>query len=185
MTVLDHEQPVPPDGDGDQGSAPRASPPPGHPPNLEHQPALSFEAFVADAEPRLRRALVAAYGPERGRDAVAEALAYAWEHWHRLGEIENLPGYLFRVAQSKTRPRYHRATFEVPDDHEHLYEPNLMGALATLSERQRLSVVLVHGLGWTLREVAELTGTRPTTVQNHLERGLRRLRAALGVCDDQ
>jgi hypothetical protein len=45
----------------------------------------SFEAFVADAEPRLRHALVAAYGFEEGRDAAAEALAYAWEHWRALG----------------------------------------------------------------------------------------------------
>ena len=36
-----------------------------------------FEAFVRSAEPRLRRALVAAYGFEDGRDAAAEALAYA------------------------------------------------------------------------------------------------------------
>ena len=40
----------------------------------------AFETFFAETEPRLRRALVAAYGPERGRDAAAEALAYAWEH---------------------------------------------------------------------------------------------------------
>jgi DNA-directed RNA polymerase specialized sigma24 family protein len=43
--------------------------------------------------------------------------------------------------------------------------------------------VLVHGYGYTLREVAELTGIRQTTVQNHLTRGLTRLRATLGVTD--
>jgi hypothetical protein len=31
-----------------------------------------------------------------------------------------------------------------------------------------MAVVLVHGFGWTHREVAELTGSRPTTVQNYL-----------------
>ncbi|MGO9343599.1 MAG: sigma factor-like helix-turn-helix DNA-binding protein [Acidimicrobiales bacterium] len=44
-------------------------------------------------------------------------------------------------------------------------------------------MVLVYGLSWTLREVAELTGTRVTTVQNHLERGLRNLRASMEVTD--
>jgi RNA polymerase sigma factor (sigma-70 family) len=53
--------------------------------------------------------------------------------------------------------------------------------LAQLSDRQRVAVVLVHGFGWTLREVAELTGTKITTVQNHLERGLARLRSGLEV----
>jgi DNA-directed RNA polymerase specialized sigma24 family protein len=37
----------------------------------------------------------------------------------------------------------------------------------------------------TLREVADLTGIKITTVQNHLERGLRRLRDQLGANDDE
>ena len=53
--------------------------------------------------------------------------------------------------------------------------------LAQLSDRQRVAVVLVHGFGWTLREVAELTNTKVTTVQNHLERGLAQLRRGLEV----
>ena len=63
-------------------------------------------------------------------------------------------------------------------------EPGLGRALARLSERQRVAVVLVHGYGWTHREVAELTGSRPTTIQNHLERGLRKLRADLEANHD-
>jgi DNA-directed RNA polymerase specialized sigma24 family protein len=44
-----------------------------------------------------------------------------------------------------------------------------------------VAVVLVYGYGYTLREVSELTGVRKTTVQTHVERGLARLRAKLGV----
>jgi DNA-directed RNA polymerase specialized sigma24 family protein len=54
-------------------------------------------------------------------------------------------------------------------------------ALAALSEAQRIAVVLVHGFGWTMREVAELNGTQVTSVQTHLERGLHKLRMTLGV----
>jgi hypothetical protein len=50
---------------------------------------------VEEVGPRLGRALAAAYGFEDGRDATAEALAYAWQHWQRLQHIANLPGYLF------------------------------------------------------------------------------------------
>ena len=39
----------------------------------------AFERFVAEAGPRLGRALAALYGFEDGRDATAEALAYAWD----------------------------------------------------------------------------------------------------------
>jgi DNA-directed RNA polymerase specialized sigma24 family protein len=40
--------------------------------------------------------------------------------------------------------------------------------------------VLCHGFAWTHREVAELLGVSPSTVQNHVERGLDKLRACLG-----
>ena len=64
-----------------------------------------FTEFVGTVEPRLRIALVARYGPERGREATAEALAFAWEHWERVGQMDNPIGYLFRVGQSKSRSR--------------------------------------------------------------------------------
>jgi len=144
----------------------------------------SFEAFVAEAEPRLRHALVAAYGFEEGRDAAAEALAYAWEHWPRLQGLDNLPGYLFRVAQSSCRRKQPPVLSDTSGWAEHLVEPGLPGALATLSHSQRVAVVLVYGYGYTLREVSELTGVRKTTVQTHVERGLARLRVKLGVEND-
>jgi DNA-directed RNA polymerase specialized sigma24 family protein len=142
-----------------------------------------FEAFVVATQPRLSRALAAAYGFEDGRDATAEALAYAFEHWDELQHIANLPGYLFRVGQTRGRRRRSPVLFAVPEGDEHQFEPALPTALASLTERQRLAVVLVHGYGYSLREVSELTGIKLTTVQNHLTRGLARLRAKLGVTD--
>jgi RNA polymerase sigma-70 factor (ECF subfamily) len=139
-----------------------------------------FTAFVAEHEVRLRRALVAAYGGERGREATAEALAFAWEHWGRVSKMDNAAGYLFRVGQSRTRWRRPALTYEPRASGPPDFEPGLVVALKSLSVRQRTAVVLVHGFGWKLREVAELTGTSVTTVQNHLERGLVHLRRALG-----
>jgi RNA polymerase sigma factor (sigma-70 family) len=145
-----------------------------------------FEAFVLITEPPLRRALIAAYGYEDGREATAEALAYAWEHWTRVREMGNAPGYLFRVARTSAARGRRWGRRPPPQlngapDSEYAFEPGLPAALASLPERQRLAVVLVYGFGYTLREVADLTGIKTTTVQNHLERGLRRLRARLGV----
>jgi DNA-directed RNA polymerase specialized sigma24 family protein len=155
------------------------------PPEASDAPA-DFEAFVLAVEPALRRALVAAYGYEDGREAAAEALAYAWEHWGRVRQLPNAAGYVFRVAQSSAARgrRWRRRSpplLTPPTGTEHRFEPGLPAALASLSERQRIAVVLVHGFGYTLREVAGLTGIKITTVQNHLERGLRRLRDQLGV----
>jgi RNA polymerase sigma factor (sigma-70 family) len=60
-------------------------------------------------------------------------------------------------------------------------EPGLLTALASLPERQRLTVVLVHVEGWTLREVAELLGLSIPTVQKHAERGMASLRRTLKI----
>jgi predicted RNA polymerase sigma factor len=65
----------------------------------------TFTEFFREAEPRLRRALAAAAGIEAGREATAEALAYGWEHWDRVGSMENPAGYLYRVGRSKARKR--------------------------------------------------------------------------------
>ncbi len=146
--------------------------------------AREFEAFVIEVEPRLRSALVAAYGLDRGREATSAALGWAWEHRGQLGKLENNVAYLYRVGQSSTRGRKEPVVFTRPEDPEPWVEPGLAPALAALSERQRVAVVLVYGLSWTLREVAELTGTRVTTVQNHLERGLRNLRTSMEVNHD-
>ncbi len=143
-----------------------------------------FRLFMQRAEPRLRRALVAAYGAERGREATAEALAYAWEHWENVETMANATGYLYRVGQSRTRERLKRPLFVRPEHPEPWFEPSLAPALEKLTERQRVAVVLVHGFGWTMREVAESTDVRVTSVQNHLERGMQKLRAALKVGSD-
>jgi DNA-directed RNA polymerase specialized sigma24 family protein len=143
-----------------------------------------FPAFFAETEPRLRRALVAAYGPQRGREAAAEALAYAWQHWDDIRAMANPAGYLYRVGQSRTRPRLVPPLFPpLPDGHDHWVEPELPAALEQLSERERVATVLIEGFDWTYREVAEMTDLSISSVQSYRERGLQKLRAALGVTD--
>ena len=80
------------------------------------------------------------------------------------------------MGQTRSRTRKRRTVHGREEWSEPLIEPELTSrALASLSEAQRIAVILVHGFGWTMREVGELTGTRVTTVQTHLDRGLRKL----------
>ncbi len=144
-----------------------------------------FTEFVGTVEPRLRIALVARYGPERGREATAEALAFAWEHWDRVGQMDNPTGYLFRVGQSKSRSRRRPPLIaDRPEAHEPWVEPGLPKALRSLSNRQRMAVVLVHAYGWSQREAADVMRVSPDTVRTHLERGLSKLRSSLEVAHD-
>lgn len=146
-----------------------------------------FAAFVADNERPLRHSLSAALGSQLGHDAAAEALAYGWEHWDRISGMKNPAGYLYKVGRDRGRRQLRRRSpaFSLPPATTvPMIEPQLPQALANLSERQRVAVVLVHSFGWTLAQVADQLGVAKGTVQKHLERGLRTLREELGVVDD-
>lgn len=151
---------------------------------------------MAESEPRLRRALVAAYGRDAGRDAAVDALAWAWTHWARVQRLHNPVGYLYRVGQTKARDARDAGWGQVVSidgtapavstaaTNEPWFEPGLDPALEALTEHQRVAVVLCHGFQWTHREVAELLELSTSSVQNHVERGLAKLRQALEVNPD-
>lgn len=149
---------------------------------VDNRAQESFTTFFQSVEPRLRYALIAALGHERGREATSEAMAYAWEQWDRIEPMENPAGYLYRVGRSRGRVRWRRPRFDpqsapgFPD-----MEPGLPEALKGLSENQRITVFLVHAMGWTRRETADLLGISVNSVGSHLDRGLNKLRTAMGV----
>jgi RNA polymerase sigma factor (sigma-70 family) len=155
-------------------------------PERVHERQETFEQFVDDAEPRLRRALCAAYGTQVGREATVDALAYGWEHWHHLGTMANPVGYLYRVGETSARRQLApRRVPPPPDPAEPVdVEPGLAAALDHLSPQQRAVVVLVHGFGYPLREVASTLEVSMSTVRNHLARAMIRLRRDLDVHDD-
>jgi RNA polymerase sigma-70 factor (ECF subfamily) len=144
----------------------------------------TFRWFVDRNEAPLRHALTAAFGPQVGREAQAEAFAYGWEHWERIRGMENPSGYLYTVGRNAARRMIRRrrpSLMEVPEERLPWIEPGLPAALARLPERQRTVVSLVHGYGYSLAEAAEMLGIAKTTAQNHAERGMAKLRRSLGV----
>ena len=103
--------------------------------------------------------------------------------------MANGVGYLYRVGVSRTRPRKavepervaaggvgsQAVAEQLPVD------PDLSSALAALSEQQRVTVVLVHGFGWSMKDTAELLEVSVPTVGTHLRRGLAALRHRLAT----
>jgi len=143
----------------------------------------TFARFVEEVEPRLSYALAASYGPEVGAEVTADAFAWAWEHWARVQEMENAAGYLYRVGQSRAR-WYHRPRVlftRLPSVDSPDLSPELLPALEQLTRNQRVCVVMIHGLGYSEREVADLLQLSRRSVRTHATRGLKLLRSALGV----
>lgn len=146
-----------------------------------------FADALAEAVEPVQRALVAAYGIEVGVEAAADARAWAWEHRENWISMDNRAGYLFRVGQSAAR-KYRRSPIVLPAVEPagdgFPIAPELPAALAALSTRQRAAVVMVHAHGYGLTEAADVLGLSVSTLRNHLDRGLRRLRKNLKVADD-
>jgi RNA polymerase sigma factor (sigma-70 family) len=150
----------------------------------------AFTAFVQEAQGPIRRALVAGFGFDAGRDAAEEALVHAWQHWDRVSGMSNPRGYVYRVghrmAQKMTRSE--KRLVALPDVPAELnpvrIEPGLPAALLALSNQQRTVVVSVYGFGLSQSEAASLLGITRSSVQRHLERGLTRLRREMGVTLD-
>lgn len=149
----------------------------------------AFAAFVDEVGPRVRRALVAVAGAEAARDATTDALVHAWRHWDRVRVMANPAGYVWTVARSRLPTRL-PPTVALPaglaaGDRFPDVEPGLARALAALPERQRVAVYLQVGCRWPTPEVADLLGVSVSTVRNHTERGLARLRRELGVTEEE
>ena len=155
---------------------------------LDRAPTVSvvsdFEAFFRATEPSLRRALVAGFGGDLGREATAHALAYGWQHWERVERLDNSAGYLYRVGERWARRHRLRTapspSFEAGGE-ARSFEPQLPAALASLPKRQRQAVVLVVGYGLSHSEAARMLGIRRSSVQNHVERALGALRRSIGA----
>ena len=142
---------------------------------------VTFDEFARLLGPRLRAALIAAYGTQVGVDCAAEALAYGWEHWDRLRSMSNPAGYLYRVGQTAAR-RGRRPDLLLPSPAPQelpMFDPGLIPALQRLTEPQRVAVMLVHGYGWSQAEVADILDVSHATVRTHVSRALAHLRRAL------
>ena len=145
----------------------------------------NFETFVSEVEPRLSRALVARFGSDQGREACVDALVYGWKHWDRVQRMANPEGYLYRVAWTSVKPPPPRPVLADPEVWSDPWiEPGLGKGLSLLSDAQRTAVVLHHSFEWTYEEIGRLVDVSVSTVRNHIDRGMRKLRQQMKVAVD-
>lgn len=145
-------------------------------------PGLDFESV----EPRLRHALIALYGPARGRAATVlslhDLLARRVRPPH---EGEPLLHVLFSHAQRHSSLLRTPPLFDRPPDALPWLEPEVAAALSFLSRDERVAAVLASGAGWTPEEIADLLAVSTEWASQLSERGIDRLEQALASADDR
>ena len=160
----------------------------------EHDEPVLDEAaireFLADAFPRIVAAVALVAGSRAAaEDAVAEALARAWERADRGDRIISLPAWVTHVALNLSRSRLRRiraearareragADLPAASTEDRL---DVRRALGDLPRRQREVVVLHYYLGLPVLEVAEVLGVSEGTVKSTLFRARHAMAVALG-----
>jgi RNA polymerase sigma-70 factor (ECF subfamily) len=143
----------------------------------------AIESAFRRQSDKLWRALLLFSGDrEVANDAVAEAFAQALLRGPAIRDVERwVWRAAFRIARGELQRRGRQddrvpdVPAEVPTD-----TVDLIRALATLTPKQRGSIVLHHYAGYSNKETAAILGSTAAAVGVHLERGRKHLRERLG-----
>jgi RNA polymerase sigma-70 factor (sigma-E family) len=162
-----------------------------------------FAEFYERARDGCFRAVLASVGDRhQAEELVAEAFARAWAHWRKVRKHPAPEAWIVRTALnthvSWWRRRRREVAWEaldrVPDgepgrggsqDAATAVEATLMTALRALPVRQREVVALRVFLDLDTRATAAALGIAPGTVQAHLHRATKALRAELESLTEQ
>jgi RNA polymerase sigma factor (sigma-70 family) len=155
----------------------------------------TVRAFLQHDYARLVAAVALSTGDRpAAEDAVAEALARAWERSGHGETIASLPAWVTRVALNLANSRWRRLHAErrararlqsVSHDAEAGPDARLdiERALARLSRREREATVLRYYLGFDLAEIASTLGVSVGSVKTVLFRARKDLATTLGEND--
>jgi RNA polymerase sigma-70 factor (ECF subfamily) len=148
---------------------------------------MDFEEFFGvEHDPLLRMCWAVTLDREQARDVAQEAMCRAYERWDSLSG-SNPAGWCHTVALNlirsdwRRRQTARRTVVELrPSSDEVVNDPDLIAALARLSDRQREAVVLHYLLDLDVAACAERMGVSESSVKVHLHRGRVHLETLLG-----
>jgi RNA polymerase sigma factor (sigma-70 family) len=153
--------------------------------------ASTFEAFVDAEKTRFHGALrLLTRDRAEAEDLMQDAYLKVWERWHHVRSLDDPTGYLYRTAMNMYRKRRRRAAVAIRyairprpardqlDEVESRDE--VLRALATLSPRQRMSLVLTDLLDLSSEDAGRVMGVKATTVRVLASQGRAALRASTG-----
>lgn len=121
---------------------------------------------------------------DAGHDLAQETMVRAYDRWDRVGDYENLGGWLRRVLKNLVIDRYRRTKLEAVTlsrlDRREVLEQDPDVAqwsrlVATLPPRQRVVVALFYGDDLSVAEIASVLDMAEGTVKSALFKARQRL----------
>jgi len=136
----------------------------------------SFEEFYEAHRQRLFVSLCLLTGNrQEAEEVMQDAFVRILERWDRIGDVDDLGAFLFRVSMNVFRNRYRRAKLAM----RHTFSPDAatddlavvegrdaaIRVLRTLTPQQRQAAVLTWILGYSSEQAGKLLGIRASTVR--------------------
>jgi RNA polymerase sigma-70 factor, ECF subfamily len=108
-------------------------------------------------------------------DVMQDAFLKVWEHWGRVGDMDDPTGYLYRTALNLYHKRVRRASLALKRAMRLAPRGDELGqveahdvvirALAALTPRQRQSIVMVDLLDFSSEDAGRVMGIKAATVR--------------------
>lgn len=152
-----------------------------------------FIAIISSEQESLRRFLLALCCGDRmeAEDIAQEAMVKAYIASDRFVARHKFSTWLFKIAYNTFLDHKRRVhgyftdieeAVQVADvartDDAFAYQ-DLYAAIATLSLKERTDILLFYINGYTVKEIAKITGSTQMAVKQHLSRGRVKLRQIL------
>jgi RNA polymerase sigma-70 factor, ECF subfamily len=165
------------------------------PPEVGERTTRSFEDLVEAEKAGLFGALcLITRDRYEAEDVMQEAFLKVWEHWDRVGNMDDPAGYLYRTALNLYRKRIRRASLVLKramhlaprgDELREIETRDaVVRALAALTPRQRQSIVLVDLLDFSSEAAGRLMGVKAATVRVLVSQGRAALKRNVGDADE-
>jgi RNA polymerase sigma-70 factor, ECF subfamily len=152
------------------------------------------QVALVHAESLLRVARRITRNHHAAEDAVQEALLSAWRSFHQFETGTNCKAWLFKILINLLNKSHSRPTLVVVDlpetvvlenitsirySYEDLARSDVIAAIESLQEEQRIVLLLAALEGFTCKEIGVMLGVPMGTVMSRLSRGRTEVRRAL------
>jgi RNA polymerase sigma-70 factor (ECF subfamily) len=156
----------------------------------------TFEELFNHERQRLFGALCLVTGNAQDADDLAQdAFLRVWEHWGRVGGLDDPTGYLYRTAMNTFRSRYRRSLLALRRQFKDRASGDAIAAveerieivrsLRRLTEKQRAAILLLDLLEFSSDEAGQILGMRAGTIRTQASRARAELRRMAGDDDER